>query len=167
MLAAAIFPVAAAGHVTHMKESILKLSRIVISAYSIVVIVLAVVGKWLFPLVFGESFSSMYSVFLLLIPGLLALTMQALISPFFAAVNRLSVNLLSSLIGLVAIIPLNLWLIPSIGIQGAAIASSASYIAAFLFLFLQFRKVSSVGILEMLFVRTTDFQFLKNILRKL
>lgn len=167
ILAAAIFPVAAAGHVTHMKESILKLSRIVISAYGMIVLILVASGQWLFPFVFGESFNSMYQVFLLLIPGLLALTMLALLSPFFAAVNRLSVNVVSSLVGLTVIVPVNLWLIPLLGIRGAAIASSAGYIGAFLYSFIQFRKESGAGIHQMLFVRTADIQFLKNILGKL
>ena len=73
----------------------------------------------------------MYGYFLLLIPGLFALASLSLISAYFAAINKIKINLLGSLIAVLVIITGNLLLIPRYGITAAAITSSAGYIVCF------------------------------------
>jgi O-antigen/teichoic acid export membrane protein len=73
ILAAGIFPIAASGYVQQMREGILKLSRVIVLIYVLVLLVIGLTGKWLFPFLFGSSFNKMDDVFLLLMPGLMAL----------------------------------------------------------------------------------------------
>lgn len=131
ILAATIFPLAAAGYHDKMKEGLLSISRIIFITYFLVCITVALTGKWLFPFLFGPTFNQMYGYFILLMPGLLALASLSLISAYFAAVNKLRINLLGSFTGMLVIVAGDLLFIPRFGIEAAAAVSSIGYIVCF------------------------------------
>lgn len=102
--------------------------------------VLSIVGRWIFPWLFGKSFSFMYSCFLFSIPAILAISVIRILASFFAGVNKIIYNLTGSLIALVTIILLNLWLIPLMGINGSAIADSSGYLLYLAYLLIRRRN---------------------------
>lgn len=167
ILAAGIFPIAASGYTKQMREGILTLSRIIVLMYVLLLGLIAITGRWLFPFLFGSSFNMMYDVFLLLMPGLMALSLLALIAAYFAAINQIKNNLLISFVGLLVIIIADLLLIPPYGIYGAAIASSAGYLVCFVLGSRYFAKEGTVRFSDLLFFRRKDLKFLLELSAKI
>jgi O-antigen/teichoic acid export membrane protein len=167
ILAASIFPIAASGYVLQMREGILKLSRVIVLMYAFVLTLLAAVGNWLFPFLFGKSFNKMYDVFLLLMPGLMALSLLALMAAYFAAINQIKRNLLISLAGLIVIIITNILLIPKFGIYGAAISSSLGYIVCFIIAYFYFAGDGKIRLTDLFFFKQDDWQFLMSLSGKI
>jgi O-antigen/teichoic acid export membrane protein len=138
IIATVIFPTSAAGITPEFNK---KFKRILQQAILLNVAVcgfVMIAGKWLFIFLYGLSFSQMYSCFLYSIPAILAITVVRIITSYFAGINRIQYNLAGSLIALVVITALNLLLIPSMGINGSALADSAGYISYMIFLLVLF-----------------------------
>lgn len=80
------------------------------------------------PLVYGAPYSASVLPLLVLLPGLVGLTVYRVLFRYFMAIDRQGVNVVAQNVALVANIVLNLVLIPSYGINGAAVSSSVTYI---------------------------------------
>lgn len=86
------------------------------------------IGSWLFlPLVFGERFRPSIAVVWLLLPGTLALSLGRVAASDLSGRGKSGYSSVFSLAALAVTVALDLLLIPRIGIQGAALASSAAY----------------------------------------
>jgi O-antigen/teichoic acid export membrane protein len=95
-------------------------------------------GHWLLGWVLGPSFEQVYPTFCWLIPGIFSLGGLAIVSAYFAGINRVPVNLQGALIGLV-VMSLGDWiLIPRFHIIGAAFVSSLAYTTLFLYGWIRF-----------------------------
>jgi O-antigen/teichoic acid export membrane protein len=163
MLAASVFPIAAAGQEQKMKEGILRLARFIFILYLLPVLFLACSGKWLFPFLFGQSFHEMYEVFLCLLPGLFSLSALALISAYFAAINRVMNNLKISVAGMFLILIGDWIFIPSQGIYGAAWVSSVGYVFCFAGALWFFAKETEFHWFDFFIPRKSDFSFLRSV----
>lgn len=82
-------------------------------------------------LAFGEAFSPAVSAFRYLVPGLFFMSISVVFGSILSASGMPIYALLPSMMAAVLNIGLNFVLIPSRGIDGAAIASTISYIACF------------------------------------
>jgi len=78
---------------------------------------------------YGPDFSGMISPFLLLLPGIASLGGSSILASDLMARKKPKYSIFTGYTVLAANIILNLALIPVLGINGAAVASSASYIA--------------------------------------
>jgi O-antigen/teichoic acid export membrane protein len=161
MVAGVIFPMTAGRVTEQIKETLVIFSRVVLLSFAILCLLLAAIGQWLFPFLFGEEFNNMYSPFLLLIPGILSLSTLYPFTAFFAGRNKMSVNITGSLIALFVIVILDLALIPSLGINGAAIASSCGYISYQLYVLSIFRREYKTRFIDFFIVRSSDIVRIK------
>jgi O-antigen/teichoic acid export membrane protein len=138
IIATVVFPTTAAGITPEFNK---KLNKILLQALGLNIIVCGFVwiaGKWLFTFMYGSSFYQMYTCFLYSIPAILAITVVRIITSYYAGINRIIYNLAGGLIALTVITALNLLLIPSMGINGSALADSAGYISYMIFLLVLF-----------------------------
>ena len=101
---------------------------------------MALTGYWIFVWIFGKTYTYMYPVFLLYIPGILALASLYPISSYHAGIKRVDINLKGSLLALVVIVLLNVFFTPAYGIYAASVASSIGYIVYFIFSFVYFQQ---------------------------
>jgi O-antigen/teichoic acid export membrane protein len=124
ILAGAVFPITAGGHIQGIDKLLTLLSRSIFLFYLLACAFLILTGKWLFPYVFGESFTAMYQPFLWLIPGILSLSGIFTLTAYFAGKNRIKVNITGSIYALVVIVIADMFFIPQYGIRAAAIISS-------------------------------------------
>jgi O-antigen/teichoic acid export membrane protein len=86
------------------------------------------IGSSLFlPLVFGERFRPSIAVVWLLLPGTVALSLGRVGVSDLAGRGKSGYSSVFSITALVVTVALDLILIPRLGIQGAALASSAAY----------------------------------------
>jgi O-antigen/teichoic acid export membrane protein len=92
----------------------------------------------------GERFRNTGTVLMYLGPGILFLAGGIPLSPYFSGRGKHVINTWAAGIGLVATLGLGLWLIPDMGIIGAAITTSVSYGLGWLFqlgiIFIEARK---------------------------
>lgn len=100
--------------------------------------------------VFGNGFGEVSSVVRTLVPGVLFLNLNIIISHYFSGTGKYHINSISSFMGfLVALILFN-WLIPVYGIIGAGLASSISYIFTTVVVVAFYKRESKLSMSELL-----------------
>lgn len=166
MIAAIIFPKTASGLYGGVSDSLQVLSRFLFNTYIIVIVVLIVSGKWLFPFLYGKSFNEMYYAFLLLSPGILSLSTLALLSAYFAGKNRLAVNLAGSVFSLLVIFAGDILLIPKFGIRAAAAVSSGGYICYLIYSMHIFRKEQKNSLINFFILKKSDMSYVTKLFQK-
>jgi O-antigen/teichoic acid export membrane protein len=117
-------------------------------------------------LIFGQRFSAAYVPFLLMLPGIVAGSMARILSSEIAARGRPEINLYMGLSVVVVNIALNLLLIPPYGINGAAVATSLAYISNLGIRLVIYRKFTGASVIDILFVKRSDFAAAKGLLRR-
>ena len=134
-----LFPVASAcgdngERIEFVNKNCISLFKILVIC-SVLMIIAAPIG---IPLVYGKEYTASVKPFLILLPGVIAWGMVSVITNYFSAIKNFRYQLIAIGIALVCNLSLNNFLIAKIGIGGAALASSISYIIAFLILWYRF-----------------------------
>ena len=121
---------------------------------------LALLGlsRYVIILLFGATFLPALKPFWLLLPGVVALSVCKVLSNEMAGRGRPIVNSIAAAISLAVNIPLNLWLIPKMGISGASLASTVSYSVAAVVVLGAFLRVSGNSWFDTLVVKTEDLK---------
>lgn len=94
---------------------------------TITVVVLGATGPFLLPLVYGKQYVPAVLPFLVLLPGVGAITVYRVLGRYFLAQGRQEVNIATQVVSTLINILLNVLWIPRYGIVGAASASLVSY----------------------------------------
>ena len=116
----------AGGDGSKVREKVLFLVRLSNTMVLLCVVIILAVGRWLFPLVFGNSFDGMYGDFCWLIPGLFAACSSTFFTAWYFGRGLVRVNLISACIQLVTVV-LFFFLFTGYGnVHGAALAFSLS-----------------------------------------
>lgn len=161
ILASAVFPLTAGGRKEDINKLLTLLSRSIFLLYSVLCILLALIGQWLFPFVFGESFTMMYLPFIWLIPGILSLSGNFTLTAYFAGKNRIKVNIIGSAYALLVIVVGDIIFIPKYGIEAAAIVSSLGYIVNQLYVMAVFKKEYQTPVADFFIFRSSDWKQIK------
>jgi len=101
--------------------------RQVLSMALLAAIVVAAVSAWVIPAVFGESFRGSVAVIWWILPGTVALAASKVMCADLMARGMPGYSSIFAFVTLVVTVVLDLILIPRMGIQGAALASSVAY----------------------------------------
>ena len=120
----------------------LRASRLTLLATAAAVLGLAAVPAAWLAAIFGPEFGAAHGVILALAPGILinGAGMQA--SGYFSGTARYRVNNRAALLGLAVTVPLSLLLVPALGMVGAALGMSASYLASTIYLWWHYRRAT-------------------------
>ncbi len=110
---------------TRNETSRIALASLVISSLCIAVI--APLPKQIFSFVFGEEFSGVGRIVLLLSPGILSIAFSNVLGNFLSATRNLNILVVKSAVGVIFTIVLSLLLIPKLQIDGACVVNSVSY----------------------------------------
>jgi O-antigen/teichoic acid export membrane protein len=144
MLSTVLFPFVASGTQPELKKNINRFSTKLLVLYAGACLIIAASGYWLFPWVFGPSFSKMYVAFLLLIPGILAMSGLYPYTAYFAGEDRIRVNITGSFLAFTFILLADYLFIPKYGINGAALISSIGYFIYYCYVFMVFKKETRI-----------------------
>jgi O-antigen/teichoic acid export membrane protein len=166
MIGTVLFPHTAIGKDTMIIDKVVMLARLSIGLFFLVCLCLVVAGYWIFPFVFGETYSLMYPVFLLYIPGILALTGVYPVSAYHSGMNRLGINIKGCLWALIIIAAGNWLFTPGYGIYGAAIISSLGYITYFAFSLYHFNRSNKIRVSQFFKFVPGDLAVLKAVFYK-
>lgn len=149
-----------------IRNNIMRIGRIITALYLLLFITIALVGKWLFPFVFGFTFTLMYIPFLFLLPGIWALSNLYILSAYFAGVNKVKVNVRGAAFALLVILGGDILFIPKYGIYAAAIVSTAGYTINFIYSFVILKKEYTVTIYKYLGINKEDIKWVKSIIHR-
>jgi len=165
-VAASLFPAVAAGaESTRSAERTAVAARVTVALSAVAALAGLVLAFPGIRMVYGAEFAPSLVPLLALLPGVVMLVPTRVIAAYFAGVGRPNLNLAISALSFGATIGLDFLLIPSHGMVGAAVASTASYgIAAIVGLIL-FRRVSGVPIDRAVVMRRTDLVAISTALR--
>ena len=104
-----------------------RIFRLVLLLSTLLSLLVALLSFPLIYYVFGSSYLESLGPLFLLLPGIILLSVSRVLANDISARGKPELNLYSSFLVLLINIVLNISLIPSLGINGAAIASSVSY----------------------------------------
>lgn len=93
-----------------------------------------------FEWIFSGEFTDIRPVILLMAPGILFFSAHTVLANYFSGTGKPKYNLYASLIGLSVTLIAAFILIPWLGIRGAAITTSLTYAALFVYQWIVFRK---------------------------
>jgi O-antigen/teichoic acid export membrane protein len=133
-------------------------------------VILAAVGGVLIRAIYGDAFASSARAMVLLLPGTIFCGMGYVTSAYFMGATRKPLIIAAlAAVSLVVGIGLDLFLIPALGISGAAISSSAAYLFSMVVTLAVFARVSGRSSVALVAVRKSDFselaRFVLSILR--
>jgi len=114
------------------------------------VLILNIIPASWYGMIFGRDFQEIKAIVLCLSPGVLALAANAVFSHFFSGSGIPTYNLKASFTGFVVSVLALLLLIPYFGMNGAAISASLAYIAAIIYQWYVFRKLTNSSLQDLL-----------------
>ena len=154
MFSRAVDPHADAGRIAAV------LTRTTIAVAVVTAIPAFVLGPRLVRLVYGSAFTDAGVALRLILPGIVAYSVVAVLSRYIVGRGRPGVGTFVLVTGLILNIGANLILVPRFGINGAAASSSISYGLTALLTLAVFRRLSGRGIAETLIIRRSDLRAL-------
>ncbi len=159
MFSRAVDPTADAGRIASV------LTRTTIAVALVTAIPAFIFGPRLVRFVYGSAFADAGVALRLILPGIVAYSVVAVLSRYIVGLGRPGTGTLILMTGLAINIGANLVLIPAYGILGAASASSISYVATAGLTLIVFHRLSGQGWRETLVIRRSDIAALVAALR--
>lgn len=130
-------------------------------------VLIGTAGPFLITLIYGRPFAPAGDPLPWAAVGAVAMSMFVILTRAFTSQNRQQVNISAGLTALVSNLSLNIFLIPWLGIVGAAMATALAYSAACALLLVFFIKASGMSLSEIVIARRDDLQFFWQMLRQL
>ena len=158
MFSRAVDPKADAGRIAAV------LTRTTIFVALLTAVPAFVLGPRLVRFVYGSQFSDAGVALRLILPGIVAYSVVAVLSRYIVGRGRPGVGTLVLVVGLALNIIANLVLVPRFGINGAAASSSISYGLTALLTLALFRRLSGRGVVETLVVQPSDIRAMRAML---
>jgi O-antigen/teichoic acid export membrane protein len=168
IISSVVFPQTASGTIerSKMKENIMRIGRITSVLFIIFFVFILATGNKLFPFVFGATFNRMFIPFILLLPGIWALSNLSILSAYFGGVNKVKVNVQGAALALLFIIIADYIFIPKFGMFAAALISTAGYALNFMYSFVILQREHEVSLSEYWRINKADIKWLKSITNK-
>jgi O-antigen/teichoic acid export membrane protein len=162
IMASAVFTISAGEKLDSINKLLPLLSRSIFLLYTFTCFILGLVGQWLFPFIFGATFTSMYHPFLMLIPGILALSGMFTITAYFAGKNKVKINIIAAVYAFIVILAGDIIFIPRYGIVAAALVSSLGYIVYQVYIIRAFKKEYECSVADFFIFRQSDWKQIQN-----
>lgn len=157
-LSQVLFPVLWADDGKKYLSTYIMFSRAHFSMLIVLTIFGIIIAPIIIPFIYGVEFSdSILPLQIMLIPAIFSCQTKIFSGILFAN-NKVKLYLLASLIGVAIALVLNLSLIGRLGILGAAIATSLSYIATFIFIYLSVLLKTDISTGNLFFLSKNNFK---------
>jgi O-antigen/teichoic acid export membrane protein len=168
IIASAVFPQTASEiDRQNVRDTLALLSRGFMVFYLMIITLVSICGRWLFPFIYGETFSRMYWPMLLILPGIWALSVMVLLASYFSGKGNVKINIYGGILSVVIVLVGNYFLTFRYGMIAAAFISSIAYCSYMFFLLNKFMKEYNVPITDFLVPKRSDLHFLKQQLKKI
>jgi O-antigen/teichoic acid export membrane protein len=127
----------------------------------------ALIGPFAIPHLYGKEFREAVVPLMILLPGIILLAQARIFYGDLAGRGKPGVNSICSVVALVAMAVLNLLLIPTYGIIGAAMASTGAYTIEFLVAGAFFVSYTKLPWRELFVFRKSDLRYYRGFLQRL
>lgn len=165
IMASAIFPQTASGALrSDVNKSILILFRLFLVVFMVVMIIIAVIGNWFFPFVFGATFNNVTIPLLLLLPGIFGIAVLVLLSAYFSGKGKVNINVKGAVLALIVVIIGDFLFIPKYGIYAAAVVSAIGYLVNLIYAMWHFFKDYHLSFAQLFNFSLQDWRWAKNML---
>jgi O-antigen/teichoic acid export membrane protein len=151
----------------NVRDTLALLSRGFMVFYLLIIAIVAVIGKWLFPFIYGETFDRMYWPMLLILPGIWALSVMVLLASYFSGKGNVKINIYGGILSVIIVLVGNYFLTFRYGMIAAAFISSIAYCSYMFFLLNKFMKEYNVPLSDFFVPKKSDLHFLKQQLKKI
>lgn len=132
------------------KQLTLRFTKLAVMLTFVAMLVICLLPTTFFEWLLSGEFGDIRSVIMLMAPGVVFFSAHTVMANFFSGTGRPKYNLYASLIGLSVTIVAAFLLIPRMGIQGAAITISLTYLALFVYQWMVFRRLTGSRLSELL-----------------
>ncbi|KAA9325515.1 hypothetical protein F0P96_19470 [Hymenobacter busanensis] len=122
-----------------------RTARLALLATAAAVLALVALPAAVLARIFGPEFGAARPIIALLAPGTLAISLSMLMSSYFAGLARYRINNWAQTVGIAVTLMGCAVLIPRYGAQGAALATTISYLASTGYLLWQFRRATTLS----------------------
>lgn len=156
ILGSMLFALVAAGNTPENIDKICRSSRSIIALIAPVALVLMIVGRSLIPLVYGGAYSEAGRLFVLLVPGMLAISVHLVVDSYFAGSGFPPISYFAAGGALLSKVALNLAVVPRFGVAGAAVATSVVYTLLLLVKVVTFGQYTGVSVHRVLVPTWSD-----------
>lgn len=143
------------------------LNRLTSTGVAFLALVLALVGRYAISTLYGGTFESSYLPLLFLLPGIWALGLWTNMTNDLVVRGRPEVKSYTAAAAFTATLILNPLLVPSLGIVGAALASSIAYLVGFSSCLVMYCRATKQHIPEVIVGSAHDLRLLKARVRQL
>ncbi len=130
-------------------------------------ILLVAVSKVAIRILFGSEFNASFTPLVLLMPGIVAASANRVLGSYLFSQGRIIYNTYATFIALGVTLALDMLLIPTLEVNGAAIASSVAYTASLIATIYWYRGVSGGSAAAALLPRPSDIHIYTDILQRL
>lgn len=149
-----------------MINSLCKTVRITFFVTFILSLGLLLATYYLAVPVFGNEYSNLFTLILLLCPGLVFATLFKTLNAYYAGQGKPQIALLIMFCSVFVNVVVNIILIPKYGASGAAIASSISYVISGVFIVLIFSHQEKISIRTIILISGSDLLEAKKMISK-
>lgn len=118
-------------------------------------------------ILYGESYLPAVTAMILLMPSVWAFSIGKLLAVYIASENRPEIGALTGFISLIVTVILDILLIPQMGIAGAAIASSISYMVSSIIIVYVFLRMSNLELKNVLFIHRQDISYMMRMMARI
>jgi len=134
------------------------IARLNFTTLTLLAILLGTTAPWIIPLLFGEVFLPSVTPLCLLLPGIVFSGVSKLLAQLVVQGSLQRFNLYATSIAALVTICLDMFLIPRYGIEGAAIASTLSYLSVLAIILLTIRFRSGIAVHDVFLLRPSDIR---------
>ncbi|MCK5305927.1 MAG: flippase [Candidatus Omnitrophica bacterium] len=118
-------------------------------------------------ILYGDVFLPAVAPLCLLLPGVAFLSITKTLKPYLSGIGKPQIATYSSMVTILVCVFLNLLFIPRLGIKGAALATTCSYLTYTAIILAAFLKISGCRLVDTIFIKKRDFLMYSNFILKL
>jgi O-antigen/teichoic acid export membrane protein len=144
-----------------------QLCRLTLFSSALGAVMLVAVAPLLVHVIFGSDFSPAVSPLWVLLPGIVFDGCSRILTSFFVGRGLPMTSTRAAALVFFSNLLINLWLIPRLGIMGAALATTISYTLGAGYLFWSYHRLTGVSYLHMLVAQRNDLRLLGDIRHRL
>ncbi len=162
--AAVIFPqVANKKYDAYIIQNIETICRLIGLFFLLLFIIIALMGNYIFPLIFGDSFTTMTVPLLILLPGIYFLSVHNILAAWIGGSGHVKQNVISASIALIIAFIAYHFTVPLYGTIAAAAVSSLAYFILMIYSYIIIKKNHNISILNFIGFKKKDLKWVKHI----